>query len=105
MMVMFLFEFGVLGIQSAATAARYCISLIEAHIIRVQTAQRLAQRRQELLEARQNQRGDSANEDENSAVQDESTPEEEVDELDIEVPGWESKGQWILCLDLVAGMS
>jgi E3 ubiquitin-protein ligase synoviolin len=31
--------------------------------------------------------------------------EDDVDEMDIEVPGWESKGQWVLTLDLISGLS
>jgi E3 ubiquitin-protein ligase synoviolin len=29
--------------------------------------------------------------------------EDDVEEMDIEVPGWETKGQWILTLDLITG--
>jgi E3 ubiquitin-protein ligase synoviolin len=29
--------------------------------------------------------------------------EDDVEEMDIEVPGWEAKGQWVLSLDLATG--
>ena len=29
--------------------------------------------------------------------------EDDVEEMDIEVPGWEAKGQWVLSLDLGTG--
>jgi E3 ubiquitin-protein ligase synoviolin len=38
------------------------------------------------------------------AAQQEELPDEgDIDEMDIEVPGWESKGHWILSLDLLTG--
>lgn len=29
--------------------------------------------------------------------------ENDIEEMDIEVPGWEAKGQWVLTLDLITG--
>ncbi|KAK1760917.1 ERAD-associated E3 ubiquitin-protein ligase HRD1 [Echria macrotheca] len=100
MMVMFLFEFAVLTITSLHTGIRYLISLAEQRVIKTQTQQRLAdarqrirQRRAEMIAAREAGTADS----------DEELPDEgDVEEMDIEVPGWESKGQWVLTLDLVA---
>lgn len=93
MMVMFLFEFAVLSTSSARTIIRYLVSVMENGIIMRQTRLKreelLRQRAQHLVEATRNQ-AESSHED--------------MDEMDIEVPGWENKGQWVLILDLAAGM-
>ncbi|KAJ4389488.1 E3 ubiquitin-protein ligase hrd1 [Gnomoniopsis smithogilvyi] len=102
MMVMFLFEFAVLTVGSLHTALRYVISLVEASVIKKQTKQRLEQRRNEVRQEREDiLRRRAAGEP--TAGEGEPLPDpEEVEEFDIEVPGWDSKGQWILFLDLFA---
>lgn len=104
MMVMFLFEFAVLAVGSLHTGLRYVISLVEASVVKRQTAQRLEQRRREVREQRAEiLRRREAGETTEDA---EALPEEDdIDEMDIEVPGWDTKGQWILFLDLFAGES
>lgn len=104
MMVMFLFEFAVLTVCSLHTAARYIISLAEQHVVKTQTKQRLEDRRRRIKE----QRAEilSRREAGTAAEDTEELPDEnDVDEMDIEVPGWEAKGQWVLSLDLLAGES
>jgi E3 ubiquitin-protein ligase synoviolin len=113
MMVMFLFEFAILTTCSFATGIRYCISLIEAKLVKKQTQERLVERRREVGEERAEilrQREAAAAEAEAAGT--DYTPsteplpsEDDVDEMDIEVPGWESKGQWVLTLDLISGLS
>lgn len=105
MMVMFLFEFAILTVGSLHTALRYVISLVEASVIKRQTKQRLEQRRTEVRHEREDiLRRIAAGE--LAAEEGEPLPDpEEVEEFDIEVPGWDSKGQWILFLDLFAGKS
>jgi E3 ubiquitin-protein ligase synoviolin len=103
MMVMFLFEFAVLTVSSLHTAARYIVSLVEMHVTKTQTRQRLEDRRRRLREQREEilrrrEAGDAAAENE------ELPDPDAVDEMDIEVPGWEGKGQWVLSLDLFTGM-
>ncbi|ROT40137.1 hypothetical protein SODALDRAFT_309943 [Sodiomyces alkalinus F11] len=104
MMVMFLFEFAVLSTSSARTGIRYLVSVMEHGIIKRQTRQRLEerrlevrQRREELLRQREQQPRGGSTPDHAELPQ-----EEDIDEMDIEVPGWENKGQWVLILDLVA---
>ena len=107
MMVMFLFEFAVLLTSSLRTNARYLLTIIDSRIVASQTTKRLHERRSEL----QRQRQDMLREREadqaagrESSISDSDLPRpEDVDELDIEVPGWEEKGQWILVLELVSG--
>ncbi|KAK4241127.1 hypothetical protein C8A03DRAFT_30732 [Achaetomium macrosporum] len=101
MMVMFLFEFAVLLVCSLHTASRYIISLVEQHVIKTQTRQRLEDRRRRIREQRAEilrRREVEGATDDNEELPDEN----DVDEMDIEVPGWEAKGQWVLSLDLFA---
>ncbi|KAI1486084.1 hypothetical protein F5X96DRAFT_273552 [Biscogniauxia mediterranea] len=104
MMVMFLFEFAILTTCSFRTAFRYLLSLVEADIVRKQTRQRLEERRRHVREQRSDimRRRESGDPAEAEAAEQEELPnEEDIDEMDIEVPGWESKGQWVLSLDLM----
>ena len=109
MMVMFLFEFAVLTTSSFSTGFRYCISLIEASVVKKQTHDRLIERRREVREERAEmirQREAAAVEGTELSAEAASAPlpdENDVDEMDIEVPGWEAKGQWVLTLDLITG--
>lgn len=105
MMVMFLFEFAVLAVGSLHTANRYAISLVEASVVQKQTRLGLEQRRAEVARERENiLRRRAAGEI--AEGEGEPLPDpEEVEEMDIDVPGWDAKGQWILFLDLVAGKS
>ncbi|XDG02322.1 hypothetical protein ABKA04_001937 [Annulohypoxylon sp. FPYF3050] len=104
MMVMFLFEFAILATCSFRTGFRYVLSLVEADIVKKQTRQRLEERRRQVREQRaeimrRRESGDAAEAE--AAAQEELPPEDEdIDETDIEVQGWESKGQWVLSLDL-----
>ncbi|KAF8864229.1 hypothetical protein BDZ45DRAFT_797727 [Acephala macrosclerotiorum] len=108
MMVMFLFEFAILTISSSATALRYCISLVEAKVVKKQTQERLLERRREVREERaeliRQREAAAATAGEGGEAAPSTTPlpsEDDVDEMDIEVPGWEAKGHWVLMLDLI----
>ncbi|KAH6669158.1 E3 ubiquitin-protein ligase HRD1 [Plectosphaerella plurivora] len=103
MMVMFLFEFAVLATTSARTGIRYLVSVLEHRIIKEQTKKRLEERREEVRQQREEiLRQREQNPDADASEPLELPREEDIDEMDIEVPGWENKGQWILLLDLVA---
>jgi len=104
MMVMFLFEFAILAVCSTHTFVRYLVSVQETRIVKRQTTERLAERRKQVREEREamihrREAGEATEEESQEPLPD----EEDVDEMDIEVPGWESKGQWVLTLDLWAG--
>ncbi|KUJ20927.1 uncharacterized protein LY89DRAFT_419606 [Mollisia scopiformis] len=108
MMVMFLFEFAILTTSSLGTALRYCISLVEAKVVKKQTEERLAARRREVREERaelvRQRELAAATAGEGSDAAQSTAPlpsEDDVDEMDIEVPGWEAKGHWVLMLDLI----
>ena len=106
---MFLFEFAILTTSSFATTFRYCISLIEAKVVKKQTQERLLERRREVREERaemirQREAAATASEGSDAVPSDAPLPsEDDVDEMDIEVPGWETKGHWVLTLDLITG--
>lgn len=105
MMVMFLFEFAILSTCSFRTGLRYLLSLVEMNIVSKQTRTRLEERRKEVREQRADilRRRESEDAAEAETANQEELPDEDVDEMDIEVPGWETKGQWVLSLDLFAG--
>ena len=110
MMVMFLFEFAILTTSSMSTGFRYIISLVEARVVKKQTHDRLVERRREVREERAEmirQRDAAAAAGDGEASDAPSTAplpsEDDVDEMDIEVPGWDAKGQWVLTLDLITG--
>lgn len=99
MMVMFAFEFAVLTVTSLSTAARYTISLREAAVIKNQINDRRAQIRRDRVSAQSREPtadGSTAPE----AQADNIATDDDIDSLDIDVPGWEEKGRWIFYLDL-----
>ena len=102
MMVMFAFEFAVLTVSSLSTTARYTISLREASIIRKQIQNRRVQIRRDRQEARFS--GEETDDNSSSAVlTSNASSEDDIDALDIDVPGWEEKGRWVFYLDLATG--
>lgn len=107
MMVMFLFEFAVLATCSWRTAVRYILSIAEQNIVKAQTKKRLIERRQEIRRQREaliREREQAAATGQEPPQDQEPLPrEEDIDEMDIEVPGWTSKGEWVLWLDLATG--
>jgi E3 ubiquitin-protein ligase synoviolin len=112
MMVMFAFEFAVLSISSTSTAARYAISLYEAAMIKQQTEQKVEERRAEIRRerdrSRQSQEPESSvnsNTDSHLPSGLDNTDEIEIDESEIDVVGWQNKGQWVFALELTTGKS
>jgi E3 ubiquitin-protein ligase synoviolin len=102
MMVMFAFEFAVLTITSLSSAARYTISLREASVIRTQIRDRRAQLRREREWARSHSTTTDRTPSEAPAAS--LSTEDNIDSLDIDVPGWEEKGRFVFYLDLATGM-
>ena len=101
MMVMFAFEFAVLSVASLSTCARYGLSLHEAAVIQRQTDARLRERRQQITQEREVARRAAV--EAGQEVPAEPPIEEMLDELDVDVPGWEDKGRWTFYLDLSTG--
>lgn len=109
MMVMFLFEFAVLATCSWRTGVRYILSIAEQNIVKAQTRKRLIEKRQEIRHQRETMIRDreqaTANGHEAPENQEPLPSEDDIDEMDIEVPGWAAKGEWVLWLDLITGES
>ena len=102
MMVVFAFEFAVLHVTSISTAARYTVSLYEASVIKNQTKARRDQIRQERAQARRDAAAAEVEERTASSTT-EAPAEDDVDNLEVDVPGWEEKGRWVFYLDLATG--
>lgn len=103
MMVMFAFEFAVLTTTSFSTAARYTISLREAAVIKNQIRDRRAQIRRDRMSADLREpMADGSTSPENHTG--DIPTDDDIDSLDIDVPGWEEKGRWVFYLDLATGM-
>ncbi|KAL4811907.1 hypothetical protein BDW67DRAFT_141524 [Aspergillus spinulosporus] len=100
MMVMFGFEFAVLTILSISTAARYSISLVEIYINRQQMKARIEERRQEIRAAREQALAEHAATEDQTANLD-LPDENDINELELDIPGWEEKGRWVFYLDLL----
>lgn len=103
MMVMFAFEFAVLTITSISTAARYTISLREVAVIKNQIRDRRVQIRRDRISAQTRERTADGSTHSGAHAGDMVT-DDDVDSLDIDVPGWEEKGRWVFYLDLGTGM-
>ncbi|WEW58434.1 E3 ubiquitin-protein ligase hrd1 [Emydomyces testavorans] len=99
MMVMFGFEFAVLTILSTSTTARYVLSLAEIYIVRQQKRARLAERRAEIQASREEILRTSQTT--SSELPRELPNEDDIDEAELDVPGWEDKGRYIFYLDLI----
>ena len=102
MMVVFAFEFAVLHVTSLSTAARYTVSLYEASVLKNQMKTRRDQIRQERAQAQQ-QAATSEGQEQGQTSAADVLPDEDVDNLEIDVPGWEEKGRWVFYLDLATG--
>ncbi|CRG92114.1 E3 ubiquitin-protein ligase synoviolin [Talaromyces islandicus] len=100
MMVMFGFEFAILTILSTSTLARYGLSLMEMYVNYRQKKAKLEERRAELRSARE-QAIREHHESGGTGLPDNLPNENDVDELDLDIAGWEEKGRWVFYLDLI----
>ena len=95
MMVIFTFEFAILSIFSLFTACRYVLALVEIRVTQQQTKARIEERKAEIREERERLQREAG---------DGETPtlpsEDDVDENEIDVPGWEEKRRWLFGLEL-----
>ncbi|CAG8038376.1 unnamed protein product [Penicillium olsonii] len=103
MMVMFGFEFAILAILSSSTLLRYVIALTEISITRQQVKARVEERRAEIRIARDEAIRESARAGASSPPAD-LPDENDVNEMEIDVPGWEEKGRWVFYLDLLTDL-
>lgn len=100
MMIMFGFEFAILTILSTSTTLRYSIALTEIYITHKQVKAKMEERRAEIRAARVEAIREHARAGASSPPTD-LPDENDVNELEIDVPGWEEKGRWVFYLDLL----
>jgi hypothetical protein len=104
MMVIFTFEFAILLIFSLFTLLRYVLALTEARVLKQQTKAKMDERRAEIRAERER-----LEREREESTDPESLPplpsEEDVDENEIDVPGWEEKRRWLFGLELATGPS
>lgn len=110
MMVMFAFEFAILLITSLGITGRYVLSLVEKYILKREAMRRRAARILEREGARQRHAARVAEVTRRRRDGDlvEDVPEleeEDEDEEELDVGGWEEKGTWVFYLELVTGNS
>jgi E3 ubiquitin-protein ligase synoviolin len=104
MTVMFVFEFAILWICAVSTCLRYCIWVYEHWIWQKQKKVAVEARKAEIRRMRQEAAAANLNDESASDVS--NLPNENnIDEEEIEVAGWESKKGWLFALDIVTGMS
>ena len=96
MMVIFAFEYAILTTFSVFTAGRYSLALYEAHVVSQQTRQKLQERKAEIKEERRRVLRE-AGQNEADAVE---PTDDDVNENEIDVPGWEEKRRWLFGLEL-----
>jgi E3 ubiquitin-protein ligase synoviolin len=97
-MIMFVFEFAILSIGAIASTSRYGLWVYEQYVVKQQEQARREELRREARETRETR--EAAGEE----VQQAEDGDEEIDFHDLDLPGWEAKGTWIFCLDIVTGM-
>ncbi|KAF2096545.1 hypothetical protein NA57DRAFT_13241, partial [Rhizodiscina lignyota] len=101
MMVMFAFEFAVLTITAMSNLLRYFISLREIQVVKKQTTTRIEARKAQIRAERERAQSEAtANGTDQTSALANLPREEDVDENDVDVPGWEEKGRWVFALDL-----
>lgn len=100
MMVIFTFEFAILSIFSTFTCARYGLALVDATIVKKQLQDAIHARKSEIraerAAARETARGDGRE----LPRYDDDEPIE-VDENEVDVPGWEEKRRYLFVLEVV----
>ncbi|QIX00769.1 hypothetical protein AMS68_006286 [Peltaster fructicola] len=98
MMVIFTFEFAILTVFSTFTLCRYLLSLVSTLVTKQQMVKAIEERKTEIRAERA------------AAIRDQPEgeslpqPEEpiEVDENEVDVPGWEEKRRWLFALEMTA---
>jgi E3 ubiquitin-protein ligase synoviolin len=97
MMVIFTFEFAVQVVFTVFTAARYGLAVVEMEIVRRQMTSAIELRKQEIWEERRAEARREGRQEEGE----ESLAGIEVDENEVDVPGWEDKRRYLFGLEVV----
>ncbi|RMY53897.1 hypothetical protein D0863_13808 [Hortaea werneckii] len=100
MMVIFTFEFAVLGVFSTFTLARYCLAVIQTRLEKKQMEEAIEARK---IEIRAERVAARQNETEDGTPLPASAPDDEpieVDENEVDIPGWEDKRRYLFALEV-----
>jgi len=101
MMVIFTFEFAILSIFSGFTLCRYGLSLIQAEIEKKQMKEAIETRKGEIrAERAAAQRTSEAAQDGQARPPPPTDEPIEVDENEVDVPGWEEKRRYLFALEV-----
>ncbi|KAF2717364.1 hypothetical protein K431DRAFT_288578 [Polychaeton citri CBS 116435] len=96
MMVIFTFEFAVLSVSSIFTMCRYLLTVTEIIVTKRQTKVAIQARKNEIRAEREAERVARG-----VAVSDEPEEPIEVDENEVDVPGWEDKRRYLFAFEVV----
>jgi hypothetical protein len=94
-MMMFLFEWSILLLTAVQTTAKYGAWAYEQYVLLQQQKQRIEELRRQVMEEH------AATAGEDVEMADFRVPEEDLDIHDLDLPGWESKGQFLFILDIL----
>ncbi|KAI6818693.1 hypothetical protein KC327_g7284 [Hortaea werneckii] len=100
MMVIFTFEFAVLGVFSTFTLARYCLAVIQTRLEKKQMEEAIEARK---IEIRAERAAARQNETDDGTPLPASAPDDEpieVDENEVDIPGWEDKRKYLFALEV-----
>ncbi|KAI5277587.1 E3 ubiquitin-protein ligase hrd1, partial [Ascosphaera acerosa] len=98
--VAFAFSFALVLVAALANFARLCIVLLEARIVSGQKAARRHEEMERIREERQRLTAEATAA--GTAVDPASLPsDEEINDLELDVEGWEDKGHWLLIMHLI----
>lgn len=102
-MVIFTFEFAILAVCSLFTLSRYMLSVFEAGVVKKQTQLAIELRKSEIRAERAAEAAAAETQNDASTAGAETRAEEpiEVDENEVNVPGWEEKRRYLFGLELM----
>ncbi|PPJ58826.1 hypothetical protein CBER1_08502 [Cercospora berteroae] len=98
MMVIFTFEFAILCVFSLFTAIRYGLAVWEIKVTKEQTVAAIEQRKEEIKAERETAIAKAREEDREIPTFDEPI---DVDENEVDVPGWEDKRRVLFVVEVV----
>ncbi|EMD00116.1 hypothetical protein BAUCODRAFT_63040 [Baudoinia panamericana UAMH 10762] len=100
MMVIFTFEFAILSIFSAFTAARYALCLMTIRVEKLQLKEAVEARKSEIRAERAAARRSHIASDQPASNAPAHDAPIEVDENEVDTPGWEDKRRYLFALEL-----
>ena len=100
MMVIFTFEFGIVAVFSMFTLARYGLALVQSSIEKQQLQKAIEERKADIRAERAAARQNETAEGRPAPASPPNEDPIEVDENEVDVPGWEDKRRWLFFLEV-----